>query len=176
MRISPPQPLFGPKVLIVFAIAALWVSDAPAVAQPTKEVIVINTVNEPVPVTDVGKAARMPFQIETIIDGEGVVHNPLFSVPASQRAVIEMVSVLVTLPDVQGLGGFLSVETTADATQANHYLVLQTQGTVLTSEARTALHSVRLYADPGTQVWVNGLLPVGSVFRVTLSGYLVDMP
>jgi len=177
MSSTPPQPHPIPKVLILFVVAAAWVSDTPATAAPPPaDVIVINTVGEPVPVVDVGEAARQPFQIQTNINVSGFLHEPLFTVPAGQRAVIETVSVLVIFPVAQAPGGFLSVETTADVTPADHHLVLMTQGTVVASEARTALHSVRLYADPGTQIFVNGALQLESELRVTLSGHLVDVP
>lgn len=176
MSTTPPRSHRIPKTLVLLAVASAWVSDTPAAAAPDKEVIVINTVNEPVPIVDVGQVASQPFQVESTIGVTGFLHDPLFSVPAGQRAVIETVSVLVIFPDVQAPGGYLSVETTANAMQANHFLVLASQGTVLASETRTANHSVRLYADPGTQIFVNGALQIGSELRVTLSGHLVDLP
>jgi len=129
----------------------------------------------PVPVVEVGTPAREPFQDETQITVTGFLHEPLYTVPAGWRAVIETVTVVVELPVAQGVGGILSVETTLNSSSADHYLVLQTQGTVLSSETRTANHSVRLYASPETQIFLNGAVQTGSTIFISLSGYLEEI-
>ena len=98
----------------------------PAAAKTGKEVEVINDPAMPVPVVEVGTPAREPFQDETQISVTGFLHEPLYTVPAGWRAVIETVTVVLELPVAQGVGGILSVETTLNSSSADHYLVLAT--------------------------------------------------
>jgi hypothetical protein len=178
-----PSPIGKVLPAVVCALVAVLVpgsAGAPPPPQASKHVTVINTPSQPVPVIDVGEDAdeevRQPFQDQTQINVAGFLHDPLYTVPQGQRALIETVSVQLTLPVSQGVGSILSVETSVDNVTASHFLVLVNQGVVLSSEARTANHSVRLYADPGTQIFLNGAAQVGSTIFVTLSGYLVDVP
>jgi len=185
-RIPPPKHSTRPHptrlALTLIVLALAWLTAAPVSAdrrhgmQPTKKVKVINSAEMPVPVVEVGMPQREPFQDETQIQVTGFLHDPLFTVPLGRRAVIETVSVLVTFPTSQGVGGFLSVDTSVEGDQAQHFLVLTTQGTVLTSEARTANHAVRLYADPGTEIFLGGAIQAGSTIFVSLSGYLEEVP
>jgi hypothetical protein len=166
---------------LALAASGFLLGSPPAAAKPpdhasAKKVKVVNGPNRPVPVVDVGAPAREPFHAAAFIDVTGFLHDPVYSVPPGMRAVIETVTVLVTFPVSQGVGGFLSVQTELGGETADHYLVLTTQGTVLASEARTANHAVRLYADPGTQVFLNGAIQAGSSLHLSLSGYLEEVP
>jgi hypothetical protein len=129
-----------------------------------------------VPVVEVGDAETLPFQDETQIQVSSFLHEPLYTVPLGYRAKIETVTVLVTFPVPVGAGGFVSLQTTLDGEAVDHHMVLTTQGTVLTSEARTANHAVSLYADPGSQVFLDGAIQAGSTIFVSLSGELEALP
>lgn len=167
--------------VVVIGLAMLGAA-FPTAADPkpeaanTKEVEVINDGSMPVPTYDVDALMRQPFQNETRIEVDGFLHSPLYTVPLGKRAVIETVTIIVQFPVSEGVGGFVSVETTLNESPANHYLVLNTQGTVLTSEVRAANHSVRLYADEDTQLFLNGAIQANSTIFVSLSGYLEQLP
>lgn len=165
--------------ILTVVSAGLWAATAlakPPGNQPPKPIEVVNPPSDPVLVLDVGTPAREPFQDETQIQVSGFLHEPLYTVPPGKRAVIRTVTVLVTFPNPVGVGGILAVETEVGGQNADHHLVLTSQGTVLTSEARTANAAVTLFADAGTQVFLNGAIEAGSVIFVSLSGYLEEVP
>lgn len=164
--------------LLLVASAACFALAAPAGADKPggKEVEVVNGPDNPVPVFDVDAARGEPFHKRTQIDVSLPINETLFAVPADRRAVIETVSAVMTLPPAPPLGALLGVETTLDGVKAEHYLVLSSQGEVLTSEVRTANHDVRLYAGPGTVIRLIGAAPATASLFVTLSGQLFDAP
>ncbi len=168
------------RVVVAVCFELAFGAHLPSVAKPppqaAKEVKVVNGDDMPVPVVALDTPILEPFHDESQINVSGFLHEALYTIPAGQRAVIETVTVLVELPVRQAVGGFLSIETTLGGAPVNHYLVLTTQGTVLSSETRTANHAVKLYADAGSQIFLNGAIQAGSTIFVSMSGYLEEIP
>jgi len=136
----------------------------------------------PLPVTGDFKPAEpalSPFQASGNCGlgfGAGCTAS-LYTVPPDKRAVVEYASASVNLPETNhGASG--SVRTTIGGTEINHHLptpIYTPNGGVVVAAA-----TVRLYADPGTEIRMTGgtlgnNTEGNNVFVFfTVSGYLVD--
>ncbi len=163
---------------------------------PPQDVIVVNSSSQPVPVTgsvtvanlgssrllvrDVDNPARQPFETNQSCSAGGALGCQLsFTVPAGKRLVIEYASMHASIP--VGEVAELSIVTSVAGTFVEHVLPLTPPSVPFAAGGLVARvgQVVRLYADPGTVVFVNvGRSGVGSPtnFSVSISGHLVDVP
>ncbi len=165
---------------------------AGAAAAPPKEVIVVNTAAEPVPVvgsitgavTAAIAPSKEPFQqdVSVLVDAGVLSNTTSFLVPGDKRLVLEYASGSTRVDDKElvrvnvatTVGGVLVTHTLApdlvrrdfDAPTNDDFIV-------------TYGHTVRIYADPGTQVSVTATRSENAeitptFFRLAVSGYLVN--
>lgn len=148
---------------------------------PEKPVVVVNTAAEPVPARDVDNPAREPFQrflVGQVDDGEiNAGDSVSFSVPAGKRLVIEYVSLLGVVPAGQKLR--VKIDAFAGG-PGSHQLTLSNEGSFQAGrDDYKASHLTRIYADPGTDVFLrvarNSTSGVAGI-NASVSGYLVDVP
>lgn len=123
-----------------------------------------------------------PFQVTVSneLENDGTVYAS-FTVPADKRLVIEYVSggSCITANDSADLGYTVSfaVDTIVGDVKARHEVPFHYVGAAWGyGKSYQAGQTVRLYADPGTQVTVsaaNTLIGTGRIaVRATISGYL----
>ena len=141
----------------------------------TPNVNVVNTADAPVLERDVDNPARQPFQSSTNFPSS-------FMVPGGKRLVIEFLSARVAFPEPCRMSD-LTLSTVAGGQGAVYYFFPNTIDPVLRARAVVVNQETRIYADPGTQVAVNGergCFAGGTlddyIGTVTISGYLVDVP
>lgn len=148
---------------------------------PEKSFVVANTADEPVPTRDVDNPAREPFQrflVEQLNDGEFSAGDRVsFSVPAGKRLVIEYVSLLSVVPTGQKLR--VKIDAFAGG-HGSHQLTLSGEGSFQGGrDDYKASHLTRIYADPGTDVFIrvarNSTSGIAGI-NASVSGYLVDVP
>lgn len=145
-----------------------------------RDVRVVNEADEALPVREVGREAREPFQHQFALDWPEANDFVFatYSVPSGKRLVVEYASAWAYLP-ATGQTMFVRMTTTAGGSSAFHTLALQKREDYGVLKQFEGAHLVRLYADPATTVRVSvGRVPaVGTAnCTVTLSGYLVDVP
>jgi hypothetical protein len=167
---------------------ALLVALAPGVlaAPPSVPVNVVNS-----PAVTVGNAPANPVPVSIVSDGmqpfqEAVdfvlapgarEDNATFVVPAGKRLVIEHFSAIAQGPTGQRYLAW--VRTTVNAvTPSGTYLVFSQQMAAGGVDVYTATQPMRVYADPGTTVYVffsRGFDDTGFCsFNAAISGYFVD--
>jgi hypothetical protein len=158
-------------------------------ADSTKDVIVVNPGNHPVPVTgsitasgtvtvggtvqtqDVDNRTRHAWQ--KFFSGS----NNTFMVPAGQRLTIEFTSFSCTRASSTPVFPKFnsSVNTSVENVSTQHILPATYDGTGGGLDFYSGAFLVRVYADPDTEVSVfTGI--GGSACGVTLSGYMTQMP
>jgi hypothetical protein len=132
------------------------------------------------PMHDVDNAARQPVQFPLTInglDGSVNVSGSAYVVPAGKRLVIEQITASVGLPTPQWAQCFIFVTSGGNTTR--HFLRLDPPIVDAGFGYFYTTLSVRLYADPGTNV-VLGLARNSSSGAwtgfLTASGYLVNLP
>ena len=153
---------------------------------PSKDVVVVNGPAQPVPtvaqgttrVRDVDHPARNVFQrrLNAFFAEGSFSGSESFVVPAGERLVIEHVSSAGVVPVGQQLQGH--IQTSVNGLVSPHWIVLTPQG-VFVNQVSTGSQLVRIYADPGTTVTLEGFRNGGSStggLDVTLSGHLVALP
>ncbi len=146
------------------------------VAIHTSEPLPVSVVTTaPLPVTVVGASAPQPFQVSFFIPN-GTGSAPRFVVPDGKRFVIEDASCAGTDANDTLLG--LSISTTVAGANKVHLCTFDVRVNLGLMSYRGA-RPMRIYADPGTTVTVNfdGLgVGAGALLSATLSGQLVDVP
>ena len=95
-------------------------------------------------------------------------------VPAGKRAVIELVTAMVTIPAGEKVR--LRMYTNLGYTPSNLDLVMTSQGQASGREILVATHSLRVYTDKDITFNVNrdNAITTGSPL-ICISGYLVDL-
>lgn len=148
-------------------------------AKPAADVNVINTPS----VRDTDNPAHQPVQaiVACLADNVLGCSEIIYTVPEGKRLVIEFVSMEASLTADQKAQ--LKMETTAGGANVTHNFPLTQPAVVFQGEAvvSTLAQQVRLYADAGTNVEMkarrNNIGPAfKAFFRVSISGYLVDVP
>ncbi|GEM_PF-1344721 len=137
-----------------------------------------NTQSNPALVRNV-EDARQPFQ-QTLdfdfADGQ-ITRSVSLAIPSNKRLVIEYASASLGVPQGQSIG-HIEVHTTVNGVSAGHSLMAVSQGTGAGgNNLFGASQQMRVYTDEGLFVNIqrsNGAGLAGG--RVTLSGYLVDLP
>ena len=103
-------------------------------------------------------------------------------VPGGKRLVIELLSARVAFPEPCRMSD-LTLRTVAGGQGAFYYFSPTTIDPILLARAVVVNQQTRIYADPGTEIIVNGERGcfAGGTLNdytgtVTISGYLVDVP
>lgn len=144
----------------------------------TPTVKIGNAAENPVLMRDVDNPASQPFHESISFDlpeGFTEVNMPITTVPVGKRLVIEYISAKATLPAGQKLRN-LAIRTSLNGNLVYHYLVQTPTG--IFNEYVTG-QQVRLYADPNTLPHLSATRNTGdgtTAVRVSISGYLVDIP
>lgn len=131
---------------------------------PSRLATPVRIVNTPLP-TEI--APQQPFQFGMInveFDPTQLGAHVSFTVPAGKRLVIEYVSGDI-LQDIGDAVSF-AVTTTVNGVTAAHRMVLTPVGPAGGfAKAFTAAKSLRVYADPGTEVTISALNTLGGRLR-----------
>jgi hypothetical protein len=172
-------------VILVLTLASINVGQVIGAPSPSN-VIVVNT---PLPVREVDKPANQPFQaiITLHIDQNVTSDTAFFTVPAGKRLVIEFVSVFGSAGDGNKMTASFSTTVilnngSGPVVTAEHRLVMFEQGQINDPVNFAAAQSMRVYADPATDVNViiarTNPPPVdtSASATITISGYLIDVP
>jgi hypothetical protein len=161
---------------------------------PTKPVLVVNSPSEPVPVTgavsvsnlgdsplpvrDVDSPGRQPVTAEGSCSGSGCT-GTVYTVPAGKRLIVEYASITANIP--AGKVARWRLFTNNAGQQGAELDFPLTQPPVIFGilSQSTAGQQVRLYAEAGSEVRMNGTtsdnaMPSNYIFSI--SGYLVDVP
>jgi hypothetical protein len=178
--------LISLSILIVI-VAALGA--APGLGQgrsgtpPARDINVVNTADNPVPVRDVDNPVRQPFSSTIFRDfsNEVTADIPVITVPAGKRLVIEHASARSNFP----ANDLVSAELLYPAPTGNlvhEFLVIHRQGTdSFGNRVFTASEELRAYIAQGETLRFvvsrdsSGASVVNAV-GVTVSGYFVDLP
>jgi len=152
----------------------------PVAVQGTPSVTVGNAPSQPVPTRGVDEPARQPVQRTGLLifaAGDQIKEQTLYTVPAGKRLVIEEASVRAQLFD--GVSQAMVFLRSNGGGFGGHYVpltpigLIDGLGTVLVGTE--ALHG---YADAGTNVdvsiTINTASGSGGRFEVTFTGHLVD--
>ncbi len=161
-------------------------------APPPKEVIVVNTSAEPVPVVGTLSGAvtaaiapsKEPFQqdVSVLVDAGALSNTASFLVPLGKRLVLEYASGNTRVDDKELVR--VNVATTAGGSSVTHTLapeVIHRDFEAPTTDDFIVTYgqTIRIYADPGTQVSVTATRSENAeitptFFQLALSGYLVS--
>ena len=161
-------------------------------APPPKQVIVVNTAREPVPVVGTITGAvtaaiapsKEPFQqdVSVLVDAGVLSNTSSFLVPGHQRLVLEYASGNTRVDDKELVR--VNVATTAGGVSVTHTLapdVVRRDFDAPTTDDFIVTYgqTVRIYADPGTQVSVTATRSENAeitptFFQLAVSGYLVN--
>ncbi len=159
-----------------------------------KDVRVVNTTAEPVPIAGTVQVAttspvpvvnindaRQPYQLATnsTQNGTNVSLVTIGTVPAGKRLVIEFVTMTGQVPPGQHVEIFQITTVTDPIGGVTHDLLVNPQPDAVIGDALfRASQQVKLYANAGSQVKVlfrrNSSAGLAT-FGATISGYLVDM-
>jgi hypothetical protein len=156
-------------------------------AKPT-EVLVVNPNTSPVPTLAIDPANGR-FQASLDIDlFPGVLGNTsaFFAVPAGKVMVIEHISIHGFVPSGQKM--IFDLQTFSGGASQHHWLEsvdegdgftqLLPDGTSVTAEVFRSSESVRLYGDPGSNLFFNGTRNAAAGqgrATITVSGYLTSV-
>jgi len=99
-------------------------------------------------------------------------------VPGGKRLAIKFVSALASVPTGQVVRAILF--TTIGGVETQHNLVMTPQGTFGLQDDFAASHAVEIFADGGTEIFVEFDRSGGGVGAgggsASISGYLINMP
>ncbi|HSP16677.1 MAG TPA: hypothetical protein VLV78_18165 [Thermoanaerobaculia bacterium] len=167
---------FSALIVVLFLASPVAMNAIPS----DKDVRVVNTTMEPVPVLNMSDA-RQPFQVGAVgtQNGTNVSTLTVATVPVGKRLVIEFVSMSGQVPPGQHVELFHITTSAGPFGGATHDFLVNPQPDAVIGDALfRASQQVRLYADPGTTVTATfrrnssaGLTTYGA----TISGYLVDL-
>ena len=131
-------------------------------------------------VRDADNPARQPFATECDVQYASL--GCTVTVPADKRLVIETVTATLVLPQGAKPLNFFVSTVAGGFKNANHALVAQFMGRgggVIENDYYAISESIRLYAEPGSTVLLEGqtttVPPATEDDILTMSGYLVDL-
>ena len=139
-----------------------------------------NTASNPVFVSDVNEPAMHPFQTRGGVPLNAGSVDAAFGipVPGGKRLAIKFVSALASVPTGQVVRAILF--TTIGGVETQHNLVMTPQGTFGLQDDFAASQAVEIFADGGTQIFVEFDRSGGGVGTgggtASISGYLINMP
>jgi hypothetical protein len=175
-----------PLLLASFAVSPLAQADPQSRPSPTPSPAPgpqdVNVVNTP-RVSDADNPAKQPFQASGSGEFIGSICDvTITTVPAGKRLIIEHVSVLGQMTTGQKMITAYIVPRLQGFNDQKHYLTISGQGTddINGIDYYVASEQVRLYADPGPEVFGfairNTNSGISSFVHFVISGYLVDVP
>jgi hypothetical protein len=163
--------------LVVLAMS-LFAATAFAANNPgpgTTQVVVTNSPAQPVPIVgaikDADASARKPFQTAGVhVDApNGVRFQPLITVPANQRLVIEYVSGYC-----DAVQGYVMLEAQSQQTETARQFLSNKDFMVTDTPASMP---VRLYVNPGDEFGIlTSNVGQSGYCNLALSGYFVNLP
>ena len=145
-----------------------------------KDVRVINSQSEAVPVREVTSSARQPFHMNVSIEmpQDTAGENALLPVPSGKRLVIEFATARGSAPAGQVLA--FSIRSIVGGTSARHHLAVAQQSFGIGSSQFVASQTTRIYTDPGVDVFLRVDRSFGATglsrSEISVSGYLEDAP
>ena len=161
---------------------------------PTRPVLVVNGASDPVPVTgtvsvsnlggsplpvqDVDSPGRQPVKAEASCSGCGCSAT-VYTVPAGNRLIVESASITANIPAGKMARWRLFTNNAGQQGTELNFPVTQPPVIFGIISQSTAGQQVRLYAEAGSDVRMNGTtsdnaMPSNYIFSI--SGYLVDVP
>lgn len=149
----------------------------------TPTVQVGNASSSPVLVRDVDNPARQPFQreLDPLVAVGQFTASDLFTVPAGKRLVIEFATASITT--APGTKMWVRIQTRVNGSTNEHSLLPELQGPFAASgsDFLLAAQSMKIYADPNTQVVavvnvLGGTANANTGAAVVMSGHLIDVP
>ena len=182
--------------LSLFVVQGYAEKPKPVVVENSPDVYVTNGAQEPVPVREVDKSIQKPIQASISVNPDTSQIPPdsspggtIYTVPSGKRLVIEYVTVQVLATHIdkkfQPEERFIAfIKTTLDNNDNPHLLGALSPPLGLGSpwyDRQLLTQTLRLYADPGTDVDMWIMLGEPSFFRerpisFEISGYLLDVP
>lgn len=179
---TPKNYLLPASGFAILGIALLLVSPPVSHAVPSdKDVRVINTTLEPVPVVNINDAGQ-PFQTSASATqlNSNVSSVNITTVPAGKRLVIEFISFTAQVPPGQNAEIMQISTISGPVGGVSHQLLIHEQPqAVIGDSIFRAVQHLRLYANPGTTVSALFRRNTGAgnaTYGVTISGYLVNVP
>jgi len=129
----------------------------------------------PLTIRDRDNPALQPIQMSGVTFAGT---NPILTVPAGKRLVIEFISGSLSIASGQRfLSAYLRTAVDSGANLRNHYFTPVLAGTSGGVDYFTISQSVRIYANPGTIVYLGSSSTNNNgTFNGTISGYYVDLP
>ena len=166
----------------------------PPTVPPPQNVKVINTPEQPVPVTgtvsvsnlggsplpvqDVDSPGRQPVTAEGSCSDSGCT-DTVYTVPAGKRLVVEYASITATIPPGKVARWRLFTNNAGQQGAELNFPLTQPPAIFGALSQSTAGQQVRLYAEAGSDVRMNGTTSdnaTPSTYIFSISGYLVDVP
>jgi len=144
-------------------------------------------VASPLEVRDLDNPARQPVQVRLTCSMENpqvacLGNQIIYTVPQGKRLVIEYASMVARVPEGQSVSMLIQVPSSGGGLAVTHYLPLSApshDGVFAGGPFTSIGQQVRAYADPGSNVVVNGLRNNGAgagSYEFSISGHLVDIP
>jgi hypothetical protein len=164
-------------VVAIFTLGFSIATASDALAQPPKDVIVVNPPDAPVPVVAQTNVPFHRFLVGTMAPGEFNMGDTLaVTVPLGKRLVVETVSAIVTTLAGQ------NVRIRADASGlgfvAAHHLAVSRESWLAETDHK-GIQSLKMYADAGSRVFIRVSRDNGAGIanvNASISGYLIDQP
>ena len=178
----------------VSLLAPLTGHGQPETVGPTKPVLVVNSQSQPVPVTgtisvgnlgdaplpvrDVDSPGRQPVTAEGSCSGSGCTAT-VYTVPAGKRLIVEYASITANIPVGKVARWRLFTNNAGQQGAELNFPLTQPPAIFGILSQTTAGQQVRLYAEAGSEVRMNGTTsdnatPSNYIFAI--SGHLVDVP
>jgi hypothetical protein len=139
----------------------------------------VNVVNTPlqVEVANGDGFEREPFQFTSNLTNQsGNISYASYRVPSDKRLVIETVSMTAAIPIGHEIWAYTIETRLTHELEVNHYIPVFRQAKTTSISYYSACQDVRLYADPGTTVFLRIHLTGSAysfLFAPTISGYLI---
>jgi hypothetical protein len=161
-------------VLLVLLTLASLSSDDLVLAE-SAPVTVDNAAKNPVPVVDVDNPARQPFTAVASNTGPGMPNLIVTKVPVGKRLVIESISVDLNAPGSPSRLPLTSLSTIVNGIGGAHWLPVISYGQSGGYTFYSGAYSLRMYADPDTNVTFFCPLPANGC-SVSIYGFFVNIP
>lgn len=164
-------------VVAMFTLGFSFATASDALAQPPKDVNVVNPPDAPVPVIGQYNEPFHAFLVGEMADGVFSMGNTLaITVPLGKRLVVETVSAIVTTNAGQNVR--IRADAQAPEAFAAHHLTVSREAWQGLTDHKS-IQSLRMYATAGTRVFIrvsrDQALGVANV-NASISGHLITQP
>jgi hypothetical protein len=164
-------------VVIIFTLGFSIATASDALAQPPKDVIVVNPPDTPVPVVLQNNEPFHRFLVGNMADGVFNMGDTLaVVVPKGKRLVLETVSAIVLTSAGQNVR--IRIDANSLGFFAAHHLTVSKEPWQNDTDHK-GIQSLRMYADPGTTVYFRVSRDQGAgiaTVNASISGHLINMP